>query len=388
MKKIFFVTYGGGHVNVILPVAEHLKNEYDVTILALTTAKEKCLKAGFRTKTYFDYASREALKIGEEIGGKYHTDGLGFNMQDTIAYYGVNLKELFDKYGVEKGLKLFNDHGRKIFLPELYMEKIIKRENPDIVVTTNSPRSEYAALKAAKKLNIPTVMINDLFGKNSLEKDGEMPLEHLLVPDKICVMHQMIKEKFIKRGIPKNKINVTGQPAFDGLLQITGDDVQKKKDILFASQNTPYLKLIINELLKIDGSKRFNGITIKLHPSQSYSDYQYIEDISDIKVVNGLANIHPLILSHRVILTEFSTVGLEAVLLNRPLVSINLNGGKEITPYSEMRLSYGIENLKELNNILISALENGPTKEATNWKVDGKSNQRIKEVVDNLINLD
>ena len=39
-KKILFVSYGGGHINLILPVVEKCKNEgYPLDIMALTGAK-------------------------------------------------------------------------------------------------------------------------------------------------------------------------------------------------------------------------------------------------------------------------------------------------------------------------------------------------------------
>ena len=38
MIKILFVTYGGGHAQAVLPIVEKIKSNFDVYVLALTTA--------------------------------------------------------------------------------------------------------------------------------------------------------------------------------------------------------------------------------------------------------------------------------------------------------------------------------------------------------------
>ena len=56
MPKILFVTYGGGHVNMVIPVVKEVEKEgFTFTVLGLTTAGKSLEDAGLRYKTFKDY---------------------------------------------------------------------------------------------------------------------------------------------------------------------------------------------------------------------------------------------------------------------------------------------------------------------------------------------
>ena len=57
MKTVLFVTYGGGHVNMILPVYQFLSKdpEYNLIIFALTTAGAKLREHGIPYLSYKDF---------------------------------------------------------------------------------------------------------------------------------------------------------------------------------------------------------------------------------------------------------------------------------------------------------------------------------------------
>ena len=99
-----------------------------------------------------------------------------------------------------------------------------------MVITSNAPQSERAALIAANRLNIKSIRIEDLFFDDILQIDLKEKIgkdfassigKYTVSPTKIFVMCQLTKElyKFKKKTLlldtKESDIIVTGQPSFD-----------------------------------------------------------------------------------------------------------------------------------------------------------------------------
>ena len=106
MKKLLFVTYGGGHANLINLVASHLTEttNYKIVVLALTSGYKK-LKDLFscEVKSISDYMhlfKSEHEEI-QTYGKKYLKDNYQKNgnvtKQETINYIGLSFFELAAK---------------------------------------------------------------------------------------------------------------------------------------------------------------------------------------------------------------------------------------------------------------------------------------------------
>jgi len=70
MKKVFFVTYGGGHVRSVIPVIKELKSRgHKVSVLGLTSSVNDLKKEEIEFKGIRDYLNlfkdEEAQKILE-----------------------------------------------------------------------------------------------------------------------------------------------------------------------------------------------------------------------------------------------------------------------------------------------------------------------------------
>ena len=85
------------------------------------------------------------------------------------------------------------------------MRKILLHIGPDLVITTSSPRFEFATIKAAKNLGILSLQILDLFG-------DDFPLPSA---DHIVVMNNNVKKKLINKGIKNSLIHSFGQPVLE-----------------------------------------------------------------------------------------------------------------------------------------------------------------------------
>lgn len=368
MKKVLFVTYGGGHVNIVKPIAKEIEKHNDINyqILALTTAIPYLENTGLKYKTLIDYLpmlknSKEIINIGNKLARQYHNSAAGFSIEQTSAYLGCSMYDLIEKVGEEKALEKFNAEGRRAFCPTSIMKQILKIEKPDIVVTTVPYRMEKAAVLEAKDAGIKTVFIHDLYfiQKNELYNN-------------ICVhfvMNDIAKKELMSYGIEKSKIFITGQPAFDYLLhhfngslteiyQEIGINIGKKNLVWFVD-NSPALNPI--EVQEVEKAVRyFNNCNfiIKLHPNEKQIEkfMKNFNKYNNVKVLHKYDN-RKLLEIGEVFLVGKSTMALEISFFGKNLILMDYdNVDSEYTKnYRPDRLNLAIPVLEK--DKLISAIE-------------------------------
>ena len=215
-KKILFVSYGGGHINIILPIYKKCI-EYGLKsdIIALTGAKLVTESLNIKSLGFKDFVEdiekKKIKEYGEKIINENHDSCSGIDKEDSIYYLGINWLENLERYGEEKTKRLYKKIKRHSFLPIKFFEKIIKKNNYDLIVTTNSPKSERAAIIAANRLNLKSIRLEDLFFDDNLQIELIEKLgndysssigKYIASPSKIFVMCEFTKEmyKFKKKS--------------------------------------------------------------------------------------------------------------------------------------------------------------------------------------------
>lgn len=217
--KVLFVSYGGGHVEMCLPVMRALRARVpgcEARLLALTTAAGAARRAGEEPLGFLDFCSgpecERALRYGEQlIGDQQHPD---VSREESLAYLGLNFLEWVDELGEEGAWQRWRESGRQGFRPVRLFRRILDELRPDVVVATNSPRSEQAAIEAAHALGIPTLSMVDLF-----VLPGDPYRARSVHADRITVLSEATRSNLVDAGVPAERIVVTGNPAFD---QLTG----------------------------------------------------------------------------------------------------------------------------------------------------------------------
>jgi hypothetical protein len=214
MKKVLFVCYGSGHVRMVVPVATALKEagSAQVQVLGLTTAAPVVRAAGLSLLQFKDFAGagdEAALARGRElVAGMGAVDDLA----ESEAYLGMCYVDLEDDVGQKEARRRYEQLGRQAFLPVRSLKRILQRVQPDLVVVTNSPRAERAAVLAAAQLRIPAVCMVDLFAVDEVRWIG--------APDygeRVCVLNEGVREFLLAAGRRPEQVVVTGNPAFDAL---------------------------------------------------------------------------------------------------------------------------------------------------------------------------
>lgn len=216
--KALFVCYGAGHVEMCLPVLRALRSARpgcETVLLALTTAFPAAREAGESPLGYRDLIEgargERALAYGRELmaGSAPHP---GVAAEETAAYLGLNFMEWVDAHGEAAARRRWTETGRQGFLPVQLLAGLLQRLVPDVVVTTNSPRSEQAAIEAAALLGIPSLSMVDLFAL-----PGDPYLRRTVHADRITVLAESTRANLMAAGVEPQRIVVTGNPALDSL---------------------------------------------------------------------------------------------------------------------------------------------------------------------------
>lgn len=365
--KILIVCYGGGHARLLRPVIDLLLDREDCQVfcLALTSAAREFsgVKAeNFRLYGYKDFfgSDTQVLKRGATLAAQLNNV---IDLKETICYLGKNYNELVQQEGSESvASERYQLGGRQIFLPVNALVEIITLLKPEVVVTTNSPRSEKAALMAAQKLGIRCVSIIDMFSYRCEGWIAEFS-------DTVCVFDAVVAER-LRSLNPNVDVRVTGNPSFDGLVSRFNKDKQRLLinkmampfTVLWASQQEPEFVAELGangnvqlpsqveaELVRIFSAHRDWRLIIRNHPNEVPRKYPDFVKISDQKqsLDDLLENVH-------VVITLTSTVGLQGRIVGCQLITVEGSVFTSTVPFASAGYSIGISDITLLEDRLLS----------------------------------
>ncbi len=377
MRKVLFVSYGGGHINIINEVIKEIikyKN-IDFKVLALTTAYDKSVslfsnKYIKKISDYKDLFKKDIEEInyyGSLILEDNYNASSGISKEDTLIYLGLSMFELVQTHGEQKAFDLYNKKQRQAFLPIKTMKKILEYEDISLVVTTTSPRFEEASLTAANELGIETIQILDLFGE----------LYPLPRANHIICMNNYISESLKKQGLIKNKYYHFGQPAIEktvkNILSVDKVIIKNKlelnsnKTLLYATQkpniynedfsyhNFAGYETINDNIFSIFEFlyEKYNiNILVRLHPNEDFNDYKkWFDKYNFVQYINNKCNLEESLAICDVLLNQASTVSVEAISANKDVFTFKYHLDKTFPLPAVMNepfiFSDGFEELKQ-----------------------------------------
>jgi len=215
LKKVLFVAYGSGHIQMVLPLALALKASglAHPVVLALTTAAPVARAANLDVVQVADFvtdADQAALALGRTLMADL--TGPVADASETAAYLGLSMTDLIETEGREQAEAAYRQRGRQAFLPVPTLLRILRVLQPDLLVATNSPRAERAAVLAARELAIPALCVVDLFAIDEVQWIGQPGYA-----DRICVINESVRQFLLAAGRGAGEVVVTGNPGFDRL---------------------------------------------------------------------------------------------------------------------------------------------------------------------------
>jgi hypothetical protein len=367
---VLFVTYGGGHVRMVVPVASHLQTLGDqITVLGLTGAADVVRDAGLPLRQFKDYVlptDREALAIGERLAADLSYD---HDPSESRAYLGLSYRELQTTWGAEEAARRFHAQGRQAFLPLGVLRRVLDVERPDLVVVTNSPRAEQAAALVAAERSTPCVCLVDLFAMDEyrwIARPG--------YANKVCVLNERVRDFLVAKGRPHGDIAVTGNPAFDTLFdpahRQAAESLRKRRQwgnlrlLLWPVQTEPPRHpftgapgdaLLPHKALKAtaDWVRRTGACLLLVRPREPGQHIE-IEEGTHWQLAGQDVPLAPLLHAVQAVATLNSTVGLQAHLLGRPVVQVLGSVFDETTPLFEFGIAQAAVPLARLDSALDS----------------------------------
>lgn len=203
-----------------------------------------------------------------------------------------------------------------------------------------------------------------------------------LISDKMAVAGQISMSWFAENGISSDRIVITGMPQLDRYLNCRYDRKEMKKKacgnfgmdvdsklILFATQHsndrnrligyhlTPLeTYMLLNEVGKIVAGFENMNLIIKMHPNSEDKEALYADIMNRCGVrkfaVTKDYDTGILLMASDLVITPWSTTGLEAILLGKELITVNLTGTPDKMPYAEKGAAVGVYSREGLKKSL------------------------------------
>lgn len=393
-RTVLFVTYGGGHAKIIRALVKHLlahEPDFQPVILALTTAHAILADVDVPKFRFLDLITDQdagALEIGRKMLGDLPPNPTVPN-EESIAYLGLSFSDLVSRHGKDTAEQLFNENGRQALLPLGPVRRFFDRVQPDLVVATNSPRAEQAAILVARERGIPAVCIIDLFGGNDIPRAREDSYA-----DALCVLSASVEQTFAQAGRSPDQIHVTGNPAFDDYgnpeIERQAAELREAKGwgsssvVLWASQIEPSdmdLSRRVAERLGAHFSGSGTRVIWRPHPSEYVTPQQVPPGVELSPQTDPLV---PLLRAVDVCAVISSTVGLEACLLGTPLVALDIPITMETAPYAESGMALGAYSEAELPGVIERSL-NGERPAGAELPRVGTASANVAKVMKSLL---
>ncbi len=409
-RRILAVAYGGGHIAMLLPVLRALRRRdpaLHIDLLALTTAARAARNAGEAPLGYadllhlLDAAERErALELGTHaLAGNTHPD---VGADETRAYLGVNRLDLEQQYGVDGARARYAQQGRHGFHPIGFMRRVVAALHPDLVLTTNSPRSEEAVVDAARDAGIPSVAVLDLFGL-----PGDRFAARTRHPDRVCVLAPQVRDNLVAAGWPRDIIAVTGNPAFDRLHDADTRDAARalraahgwldKQVVLLAAHPEPCahpasrwpagdaLPLAMEQALRAWVAARdAAALVVRHHPNHWHRFPRLPDDARTHFSVPGEEPVYPWILAADAVVVQTTTVGVQAASVGIPVLSMRCSpGALTAFDFVSLGVSTGVDDPAALGAALDALRTHRPP--PTPWAHASRAANAVVDVIDELL---
>jgi len=303
---------------------------------------------------------------------------LNFYEEINILSNQLRVSSDFEKLynDLEKLSNLEEPIGLKEIFPELVdlvyrsvatilvLEEVFKTMNlHSVVAAADGEMLEVLAEDVARKKSIPSyTVVPSAFNPHPV-------CSNWFNADKILVYGEHGKSILRVLDYDTERIIITGHPKFDFLKTM---DVDKIQNMLTKEKIDPKNRIIliamskwnendekwISQFIHFCNSNNFE-IIIKIHPMYKTGSHQYSESIiSKIKdqckelkfLITYDLNIYELILCSDLVITDFSNVGIEAILMEKPLITIDFSGQKKwkYLKISESNASIPVEKYDEL----------------------------------------
>lgn len=288
--------------------------------------------------------------------------------------------------------------------------ELIRKRKIDLILLYNDVNVfEKTLAQVGRKFNVPSIVIQHGIIGN---RRGFLPKS----ADYLLVFGEQSKKQLMKFGYPKESIIITGSPQFDKYSTIAREYQQnhEKKRIVFIMGSLCSEGLVPEVEISKERWKQVYFMLFNV--LKKFPEYELVikwkgrenldflplligrENLQKTKIASNANPIELLSSADTIILTD-STMALDALLLGKPVISINFKDNekvfkeKEVNPYKNSGPIINIYNEKQLEDaikkIKSNKTDNSKTKvylEKELFKLDGKASERVVKFIVDLLN--
>jgi len=373
MKNLLAVCYGAGHVNMVLPVLKELRrrNQYEITVLGLTTAFQPLSDAGFNPLRIMDLVEPDldasALRLGQRLAMDLPSGG-PVPLAESRAYLGISYQELVEDAGPEAAADLYEEKGRAAFLPVRFARRTIERLSPDVLLTTNSPRMERAFLQAADELGVSNAVIWPSLADSEAAWVGR-PRKNAIV----CVDNEFALQRLKAVGATDSMLRMTGGPQYADLFEAeiaeraaayrAREGWGDRFVLLWASQLHWQTHPITGELADPDLPRKIAleldrlvanradrvALSIRFHPNEPVADLP----LSSATRVNRRDDDLRVVLNAiDAVFTINSSITYQAALIGKPVLQFMDSPYAQATPFEAMGLVTAVDSFDDMEEAI------------------------------------
>ncbi|MDY6843278.1 MAG: CDP-glycerol glycerophosphotransferase family protein [Thermodesulfobacteriota bacterium] len=298
---------------------------------------------------------------------------------------------------------------------------VIEREKPDIIIGTNERSGNYRLFyELARTKKIPYLSVQ--YGLIDNHPIWSVPI----AADIMAVEGRKVIDSISKAGANTDKLIITGQPKYDTLLdkysKISKDEIfakygldPKKKLILYTSHTFGEEQSEgIRFSAKDDLSKYYEEISaiyesvsrmedtqlvVKPHPNNDRIDLHHKvlkkRASLNVHIVSNKSDVNELIIVCDVLITRHSTTGLDALILGKELVVVNLANKADSIPYVEYGAALGAYKKEDVFPVISKIFDEKIKYELIEgrerfisdfaYRRNGKAAQRIIDLIEELL---
>ncbi|UCE80835.1 MAG: CDP-glycerol glycerophosphotransferase family protein [Methanobacteriota archaeon] len=317
--------------------------------------------------------SRSSRSHSDRLLDALRDDSSLSKLDDHMAYTGVRFWRAV--------YPLVDDvFGRlipQIFARVDWTEHFARRFRPDVFVVHQDITPLFRSMcQVLKNHGVKIVIIqhgiltNDMAGMFVLPKVGDVQ----------AVWGDYYKRWHTQRGKGEETQVVTGYPRYDRLVDMRsidcesvadrfGLDIEKKTALVATEWYQPvssrytieHHERYIRTVLKALKAHKDLQIVVKLHPAYQAEYRRIVSEIAsqeDVRVTIAEDSLWELVGISSFVIVSLSSVGLEALILGKPVISVNMSDRRDISGLVQDGLAIGAFNEHELEIAISRCVEN------------------------------
>jgi glycosyltransferase involved in cell wall biosynthesis len=284
------------------------------------------------------------------------------------------------------------------------LQAIIQRQRPQLILSV--PDRQWrakAAIEFGRREHIPSLTIQAAV-------ISRHPRYDMIVADRVAVIGDLSRRLWEEHGIPAEKLVVTGAPRFDVKYRLDPGAPERiraalgvpsgKPIITFATQPLPATVVERNTKNVVRAAKRFpdHQLVFKVHPREEPARYRRLLGKLEVDkiIITQDVDLNALLQASALVVTGFSTVALEAMAYDRPVLIVNLTGEPDPVDYVSSGAAAGAytpeDVVKQMVLLLTDAQVNATLVEGRRkyvvdqlYRVDGQATRRVVELIQDMI---